>query len=167
MRTTALQVMVKAYTHSKPTNFPLAKFTELLGFENEAAVSHMIITWCYLTCDVIVTWLDLQATEFCMSFDLTVTKKMVKLSRDFSRQPSSPFPLHLSPSLVGVKRVNRQLGEIVNGGPLPPPPKLPRPYDSFAPGTPLAPPTPIRTAPPQLGFTDQVCMFVHVILQCG
>jgi hypothetical protein len=44
MRTTALQVMVKAYTHSKPTHFPLAKFTELLGFENEAEVGHMIIT---------------------------------------------------------------------------------------------------------------------------
>ena len=44
MRFKALQVMIRAYTLSKPTNFPLAKFAELLGFENEVEViDHMAI----------------------------------------------------------------------------------------------------------------------------
>lgn len=35
--------MTKAYTHSKPTNFPLSKFTEVLAFESEAMVSHVTV----------------------------------------------------------------------------------------------------------------------------
>jgi hypothetical protein len=131
IRTTALHVMTKAYTLSKPTSFPLTKFTEILGFENEVS-----------------------ATEFCVHFDLSMTKKMVKLAREFAHHPPSSLPVLLTPSLVGAKRVNRRLGEIINGGPLPLPPKLPRPYDSFAPGTPLAPPTPTRPTPPVYSDRD-------------
>ena len=97
-----------------------------------------------------------QATEFCAHFDLSLTKKMVKLSRDFTYNSPTSLPLLLAPSLVGVKRVNRLFGEVINGGPLPRPPKLPRPYDSFAPGTPLAPPTPTHPTPPT--YSDQDLM---------
>ena len=79
-----------------------------------------------------------------MHFDLSLTDKTVKLERDFTQHPPTSLPVHLAPSLVCSKRVNRCLGEVVNGGPLPSPPILPHPYDSFAPGTPLAPPTPTR-----------------------
>ena len=91
-----------------------------------------------------------------MHFDLSLTKKAVKLAREFAHHPPSSLPLYLTQSLVGAKRVNRRLGEIVSGGPLPSPPKLPRPYDSFAPGTPLAPPTLPRPSPPT--YTDRELM---------
>ena len=89
-----------------------------------------------------------------MHFDLSLTKRMIKLTKEFTHHPFSSLPLLLAPSLVGAKRVNRCLGEVVNGGPLPAPPKLPRPYDSFAPGSPLAPPTPTRPT----SYSDQKLM---------
>ncbi|CAI7993826.1 Germinal-center associated nuclear protein [Geodia barretti] len=141
IRTTALHVMTKAYTLSKPTSFPLTKFTEILRFENEVL-----------------------ATDFCVHFDLSLTKKMVKLAREFAHHPPSSLPALLAPSLVGAKRVNRRLGEIVNGGPLPLPPNLPRPYDSFAPGTPLAPPTPTRPTPPVYSDKD-LTVAIDLILE--
>lgn len=94
-----------------------------------------------------------------MHFDLTLTKKTIKLNKEYTRDPPTSLPTQLSPSLVGKKRVNRCLGEVVNGGPLPSVPVLPRPYDSFAPGTPLAPPTPIQATPPN--YADQVYIYIQ------
>lgn len=89
-----------------------------------------------------------QAGEFCSEFELVVSDKMVEFVRSTLKDPNEAIPKRKAPHLVDSKNT-KCLGEVVNGGPLPPPP-VHTPYSSFSPGTQLASrePSPYPQAPP-------------------
>ena len=77
-----------------------------------------------------------------------VSDKTVEFVRTALQSPAEAIPTRKSAHLVDSKNT-KSLGEVVNGGPLPPPP-IHKPYSSFAPGTRLLSrePSPCPQAPP-------------------
>ncbi|XP_038051495.1 germinal-center associated nuclear protein-like isoform X2 [Patiria miniata] len=98
VRNMALDVMNKAYTVSQTrgSRFPLAKITTTLAFDNQS-----------------------QALEFCLSHNLAVEDEMIQFSRAAFQHPDiTPSP-ERSLRIIEAKNT-MTIGEVVNGGPLPP-----------------------------------------------
>ena len=89
-----------------------------------------------------------QAGEFCSEFQLVVSDKAVEFVRTPLQNPADAISMKKSAHLVDSKNT-KCLGEVVNGGPLPPPP-IHMPYSSFAPGAklPSREPSPLPQTPP-------------------
>ncbi|XP_033640456.1 germinal-center associated nuclear protein-like isoform X2 [Asterias rubens] len=98
VRNLALDVMIKAYTFSstRGSNFPLVDISTSLAFDD--------IT---------------QASEFCQSHNLTVEDGVVTFSRSAFEHPDITPVAERSHSIIEVKN-SMSIGEVVNGGPLPP-----------------------------------------------
>ncbi|XP_072028126.1 germinal-center associated nuclear protein-like [Amphiura filiformis] len=96
MRNNAILVMSKAYRGPRTTLFPLEDLIRLLAFEGEA-----------------------EATEFCEAHGLPVSDGTVQFSRSSFLEPESAIVAFRSISIIETKN-DKSIGEIVNGGLLPP-----------------------------------------------
>ncbi|PIK51252.1 putative 80 kDa MCM3-associated protein [Apostichopus japonicus] len=96
VRNIALEIINKAFSTNRGSPYPLSEVMRLLAFETQE-----------------------QTMEFCSAHGLNVLNGYVQLSRSEFFQPDYVIPLARSISIIEEK--NRSLiGEVVNGGPLPP-----------------------------------------------